>query len=111
MSRNIERILWCLVIMGAVACAGIAPEKDFVSTLYSIDWNARCLYYVNDSTGQDSVKCFSHYEQDQDGKWHAIDNEGHWMEDIIGISTNDYKKELGFQDTLKYQCKSWKTSK
>lgn len=111
MNRTVERVIWCTLIIGFVACANIAPEKDFISTLYSVDWESRCLYYVDSNTNQNTVRCFSHYEQDSEGKWHAVDNNGHWMEDVIGISVNDYRKETGFQDYLKVQCKSWKTAK
>ena len=110
--KTIERIIWISLLLIVVACADLSPVKDFTSTLYAIDWDSKCLTYVDHSSptsGEIKTRCFSTYLQDAEGNWYPIDDKGESMIDIVGISTGDFKKEVNFQNFLKLSCKTWKS--
>jgi hypothetical protein len=108
--KNLERIFYLFIIVGTLACADLSPKKNFVSTLYSIDWDSRCLAYVDVTSEQTLTRCFVEYVQDADLNWHPIDDKGAYMDGIISIHVSDYQKELDFQNLQKKQCKSWTKS-
>ena len=107
--KTIERIIWIVLITTVIACADLAPKKNFISTLYYVDWDTRCLTYVDNETLQTLTRCFDHYEEFEPGKYHAVDDSGKYMDDLIVISTVDFQKELDFQNLLKKQCRKWES--
>jgi hypothetical protein len=106
--KNLERFIYLMLITSFIACADLSPKKNFTSTLYAIDWDTRCLTYVNNETNQTLTRCFVEYVQ-IDNKLIPIDDNGVYMTDIVGISTLDFQKELDFQNLQKKQCKTWES--